>query len=122
MQSVGVEKGTIEFHNYFKQIRVPFKIYADFECNLESTKVYEGSYSKKYHDHVPGSFDYKVFCIDDRFSKPISIYRGKNAAYEFIKAVLKEYKYCKKVMNKLFKKKLIMSEEEDQLFQQSNSC
>ena len=35
-----------------------------------------------------------------------------------IKAILKEYKYCKKVM----KKHLIMSEEEEHLFQQSNSC
>ena len=28
-QSVRLEKGTIEFINYFKQIPVPFKIYAD---------------------------------------------------------------------------------------------
>ena len=29
-QSVRFEKGTIEFKNYFKQIPVPFKVYADF--------------------------------------------------------------------------------------------
>ena len=46
-QSVKLEKGIIEFENYFKQIPVPFKIYADFECNLESVENYEGSYSKK---------------------------------------------------------------------------
>ena len=45
-QSVRLEKGTIEFKNYFKQIPVPFKIYADFECNLKSVETYEGSYSK----------------------------------------------------------------------------
>ena len=33
-QSVKLEKGTIEFKKYFKQIPVPFKIYADFKCNL----------------------------------------------------------------------------------------
>ena len=33
-QSVKLEKGIIEFKNYFKQIPVPFKMYADFECNL----------------------------------------------------------------------------------------
>ena len=27
---------------------VPFKIYADFECNLERAESYEGSYTKKY--------------------------------------------------------------------------
>ena len=47
-QSVRFEKGTIEFKNYFKQIPVPFKIYADFEYNLESVESYEGIYSKKY--------------------------------------------------------------------------
>ena len=31
-QSVKVEKGTIDFKNYFKQIPVQFKIYADFDC------------------------------------------------------------------------------------------
>ena len=36
---------TIEFKNYFKQIPVPFKIYADFEYNLKSAESYEGSYS-----------------------------------------------------------------------------
>ena len=76
---------------------------------------------KKYQDHIPFSFAYKVVCIDDTFTKPIVVYRGENAAYEFIKAILKEYKYCKKVMNKHFNKNLIMSEEEHFL-QRSNSC
>ena len=54
-QSVRLEKGTIEFKNCFKQIPVPFKIYAHFECNLESVKSHEGSYSKKYQDNIPCS-------------------------------------------------------------------
>ena len=45
-QSVKLDEGTIEFENYFKQILVPFQIYADFECNLESAESYEGSYTK----------------------------------------------------------------------------
>ena len=48
--------------------------------------------------------------------------RSENAAYEFIKTILKEHKYCKKVISKHFNKNLIMSEEEEHLFQQSNSC
>ena len=51
-QSVRLEKGTIEFKNYFKQMPAPFKIYADFEANLEVVEIYEGSYSKKYQDHI----------------------------------------------------------------------
>ena len=54
-----------------------------------------GSYTKKYHEHIPCSCDYKVVCIDDRFSKSIVVYRSKNEAYA-IKAILEEHKYCKK--------------------------
>ena len=46
-QSVKREKRIIELENYFKQIPVPFKVYADFECNLESDESYESSYTKK---------------------------------------------------------------------------
>ena len=120
-QSVKVEEGIIKFKNYFRQLSIPFKIYADFECNLKNVEIYEGSYTKKYHDHIPCSYAYKIVCIDDRFSKSIVVYRGENAAYEFIKAILEEYKYCKKIMKKHFNKNLIMSEEEEYLFQQSNS-
>ena len=70
-QSINLEKGTIEFKNYFKQLPVPFKIYADFECNLRGAESYEGSYTKKYQDHVPCSFAYKAVCVDNKFSKPI---------------------------------------------------
>ena len=45
-QSVKLGKGIIEFKNYFEQIPVPFKIYADFECNLRVVGSYEGSYKK----------------------------------------------------------------------------
>ena len=55
-QSVGLEKGAIEFINFFKQISVPFKIDVDFECNLKTVEIYEGSYSKKNKDHDPCSF------------------------------------------------------------------
>ena len=102
VQSVSDKEGIIKFENYFKQLPAPFKIYADFECNLRDAEIYEGSYTKRYHDHVPCSFAYKIVCIDDKFSKPIVVYRGENAAYEFIKAILEEYKYCKKYIEKTF--------------------
>ena len=53
-----------------------------------SVECVEGSYTKKYQDHISCSFAYKVVCIDDRFTKPTVVYRGENAAYEFIKAIL----------------------------------
>ena len=95
-QSINLEKGTIEFKNYFKQLPVPFKIYPDFECNLKDVECFEGTYTKKYYEHVPCSYAYEVVCIDNKYSKPIVVYRDEDAAYKFIKAILKERKYCKK--------------------------
>ena len=98
-QSVKLEKGTIASENCVKQISVPFKIDADFKCNLRGVKNYECYLKgvkrflhKKYQDHVPCSFAYNVVCIDDKFTNPIVVYRDENAAYEFINAILKEYK------------------------------
>ena len=115
-QSVKLEKGIVKFQNYFKQIPVPFKIYADFVCNLKKIKCNESSFTEKYQDHIHCIFAYKVVCIDDRFSKGTIKYRGENAAYEIIKAILGEYKYCKKIISKHFNKDLIMTEEEKDSF------
>ena len=115
-------KVTIEFKKYFKQIPVPCKIYADFECNLEQDERYEVSYSKKYQDHIPCRFAYKLVCVDDEFTKATVVFRTENVAYESIKAILKEYQCCKKVTKKHFNKILIMSEEKQEQFQSSNIC
>ena len=72
-------------------------------------------------DRVPCSFAYKLVCVDDQFTKPIVVFKGKNATYEFIKIIFKEFKYSKKVMKKRFNKNMTMSEEEEQ-FQSSNTC
>ena len=45
----------------------------------------------------------------------------KNAVYRFIKAILEEYDYCKKMIKNLFNKNFIMSTEEEK-FQLTNSC
>ena len=53
---------------------------------------------------------------------------GENAACELIKAILKEYEHCKKVMKKHFNKNLIITEEEEEeeeeeeQYQSSNTC
>ena len=99
-QSLRFEKGATDFKSYFEQIQVPFKFYADFESNLESVGSYEGSYSNKYQDHIPCNFAYELVCVDDKFSKPIFVFRGENAAFKFIEEFLIEYEYCKKIMKK----------------------
>ena len=77
---------------------------------------------KKYQDHVPCSFAYKVLCVGDRYSKDVVLYRGKNAVLKSIKSIFKGYGYCREVMKKHFKKNLIMTADENQRFKQTNIC
>ena len=62
-QSVNLEKGTIEFKNYFKQLPVPFKIDADFECNLKNVECYEGTYTKNIMSMFPVVMLIKLFVL-----------------------------------------------------------
>ena len=126
-QSVKLEKSFISFKNYSKQIPAPFRIYADFEYILEKVdgdieRSTNSSYTRKYQNHVPCSFAYKLVCVDNKFSKKIVLYRGKDAVYDFIKSVLNEYNFCRKVMRKYFCKNLVMSAEENERFEQANIC
>ena len=76
----------------------------------------------KYQDHITCSFAYKVVCIDNKFSKKVLLYRGKNVVYRFIKAILEEYDHCRRMIKRQFNKNLFMSAEEEERFQVSNSC
>ena len=56
--------------------------------------------TQKYQDHIPCSFASKFVCVDEKFTKPMAVFRGENAAFNFIEAILKEYEYYKKVIKK----------------------
>ena len=125
-QTVKLRSSSIKLKNHFKQLAVPFKMHADFESVLKrvksSDKNNNTSYTEKYQDHIPGSFAYKVVCIDHRFSKPVVLYRGKSAVYRFIETILEEMNYCRKVIKKYFNKHFVMlkKDEEEERFQSSN--
>ena len=80
------------------------------------------SSTKKYQDHVPCNFVYKAVCIDEKFSKDVVLYKGKDAVFKFIRCIFKEYGYCKGVIKKHFNKNLIMSAEENERFEMTNIC
>ena len=75
-----------------------------------------GPYERKYQDHIPCSFAYKVVCIDNKFCKKVVLYRGKNAVYKIIKSILGEYDYCKKVKKNFFIKGLSCLQKKKEYF------
>lgn len=106
---------------------MPFVIYADFEAITE--KIHscrpndDKSYTEAYQKHVDCGYGYKVVCCyDDKYSKPVQIYRGEKAVYKFMEAMLEEVKYCKKVMEKEFNKPLRRTKDDEEEFQKADKC
>ena len=117
----------LKFNNFHKQLPVPFVIYADFEAITE--KIHgcqpndDKSYTEAYQRHTDCGYGYKVVCCyDDKYTKPVQIYRGEKAVYKFMEAMLDEVKYCNKIMKKHFNKPLRMTEDDEKEFQKANEC
>ena len=120
------ENNILKF-NYFKQQKVPFIIYADFEAITKKIhgcmKNDDKSFTEEYQKHIDCSYGYKVVCCyDDKFSKSVQIYRGKDAAYKFLEKMLDEVRHCKKIVKKHFNKELIMSKDDENNFKKSTEC
>ena len=121
------DNNTLKFNNFHKQQPVPFIIYSDFEaitekihgCKQEGNK----SYTEAYQTHTDCGYGYKVVCCyDDKYTKPIQLYRGEKAVYKFMENILEEVKYCKRVMKKYFNKPLRMTEENEKEFKKATTC
>ena len=121
------DNNILKFNNFDKQQPVPFVIYADFEAITEKISSCQPnndkSYTKAYQKHTDCGYGYKIVCCyDDKYSKPVTIYRGEKAVYKFMEAMLEEVKYCKKVMKKEFNKPLRMKKDDEEKFQKAEKC
>ena len=120
-------KNILKFSGFQKKLPVPFVIYADFEAITEKIDSCQRndnkSYTEAYQNHRDCGYGYKVVCCyDDKFTKKEVIYRGEKAVYRFMKAMLKEVKYCKNVIKTHFNKPLKMSKDDEEKFQKADRC
>ena len=121
-QAVKYETGTIKFKNFDKQIPIPFEIYADTECLLKRIHIPLGKHTKLYQEHIPNSIGAKLVCIDDRFTLPTKFFSGSNCINDFIKWVFIQQKRINQIIDNHFNKKLKMSEEDENNYQNSQNC
>ena len=117
----------LKFNSYYKQLPSPFVIYADFESITEKIHYCKqdnkNSYTEKYQNHIDCGYGYKLVCFyDDKYSKPIQLYRGQKAVYKFLEKMLEEVEYCKNIIKNHFNKKINMSEDDKKLFKESKKC
>ena len=121
------DNNILKFNNFHKQQPVPFVIYADFEAITEKIQRCQQkgnkSYTEAYQRHTDCGHGYKVICCyDDKYTKPIQMYRGEKAVYKFMENMLEEVKYCKKVTKKHFNKPLRMTKENEHEFEKAKEC
>ena len=121
-QAVKYETGVIKFKNYEKQIPIPFKIYADTECLLKRINISEGKYTKLYQKHISNSIGAKLVCIDNRFTLPTKIFTGNNCVNNFIKCIFEQQKRINQIITNHFNKKLKMTIEDENNYQNSQDC
>ena len=117
----------LKFNNFHKHKVVPFVIYADFEAITKKVQASkpndDNSYTEAYQTHEDCGYGYKVVCCyDDKYLKPVKVYRGKNAIYRFLEEMLMEVEHCKKFVKTKFNKPLIMTDEDEANFEVMNHC
>ena len=99
-----------------------FKIYADTECFLKRTKLKEGEHTIKYQEHQPNSIGAKLVCTDDRFTLPSIVFKGKDCIDTFFTWVLDKQKWTQQITKRSFNKKLIMTSEDEEIYNNSHIC
>ena len=121
------DNNILKFINFHKQQPVPFVIYADFESITEKISGCkpnnDKSFTEAYQKHTDCGYGYKVVCCyDDKYTKPVQIYRGEKAVYKFMEKMLEEVKYCKKTMRKCLNKSLKMTKDDLDVFEKAAEC
>jgi hypothetical protein len=98
----------IQFRSINKQLKVPFIIYADFECLTRpiSTNDNESTTIKRSQKHGPFGFCYVAKCANDELSMPAKVYRGQKAIDTFFDWLLEEEKKKSEILDHVVPMKL----------------
>ena len=111
------------FRNYHKQMKVPYVVYADFECLVKKIATCEpddkNSFTVKTEKHEPCGFSYAIVRSDGQSFGPYT-YRGEDAVYKFIMSLLMhEVKMREDMANK---RPLVMTNQDWQKYRNAAEC
>ena len=90
----------LKFSDYAKQLPVPFVIYADFESIEEKVNDCHTS-TTDTAKCTPCGYGYKVVCVDPKYSKPTTVYRGRDVSKRFIEDLMREESYIKNILSEI---------------------
>ena len=119
----------IKFNHFHKKMRVPFVVYADFECfteKIDTCQPEEGkSFTNQYQKHSPSGFSYLIKCFDDNLLAPhLRHYTAEspddNIPRLFIESLESD---IKEIYNKFkIPKKMVMTREDRMTYKKATHC
>ncbi|KAG8237543.1 hypothetical protein J437_LFUL017210 [Ladona fulva] len=113
----------IKFKNFSNVMKLPFVIYADFECILlpietcSPSSLY--SYTKFIQHHIPFSFCFHVVSSIGKKFEPF-LYRGPNAVEVFLEKIREVVEMIEKIYK--LNVPIKMSDEDEEKFQTALKC
>ena len=115
---------TVKFKNIKNQLRVPFIIYADFECYTEKianpANNPNHTNTTAYQHHKPSGFSYIVVSAKNEYTRAPIVYRGQNVVDAFFDNLISEEKRILEILKN--PKPMHLTQEEEQAFQQAQDC
>ena len=113
----------MSFQNYYKQMKAPYAVYADFECVLKKIATCEPnnkkSFTVKTEGHEPCCFSYMIVRSDGQNFGPYT-YRGEDAAYVFLTYLLNHETEMREDMAN--KRALVMTNQDWQKHMNATEC
>ena len=121
--------GRLYFKNHYKKQRVPFVVYADFECFTEKIDTCQPkdtkSFTNRYQKHRPSGFSYLIKCFDDELLSPLLRQYTAESPDEDIPQLFVESleKDIKEIYNRFkIPKKMVMTKEDKIDYEKATHC
>lgn len=114
----------LQFQGNEKCMRVPFVIYADFECYARKIDTCHPNPDESSTTHTTKfeacGYSYVVVSSNDKYSKPAVVYRGDDAVKHFFEDIMEEEEYIKEKLSEV--EPMIMNEATEKQFQNAPNC
>ena len=111
------------FQNFYKQMKAPYVVYADFECIVKKIHTCEPdnkkSFTVKTEKQEPCGFSYVIVRSDGQTRGPFT-HRGEDAVYVFLKYLQEHEKEMREDMAN--NRPLVMTNEDWQKYRNAAEC
>ena len=120
-----LSNNTEYFKNYQRTQKVPFAVYADFECFLPPVDNKIGQGTVQYQRHTPSGFCYTITCMDDTIYKPKTVLytiqkEDEDIGSTFVKSLEKDLAKVYDILTTTVP--IRMTDEDELAFQNAEKC